>query len=49
MPYELIKIPKKPFYKVRNVESGKVKAKKTTKENAEKQIRLLNTIEKKGY
>lgn len=46
MPYEATKIPKSTLYKVRNIESGRVTAKKTTKTKAEKQLRLLRGIEK---
>jgi hypothetical protein len=45
MPYEAIKLPKSTFYKVRNIKSGEVSAKKTTKDKAERQLRLLRGIE----
>lgn len=45
MPYEAIKLPGSSFYKVRNIKSGDVLAKKTTKTKAEKQLRLLRAIE----
>jgi hypothetical protein len=45
MPYEAIKLPRSSFYRVRNIKSGDVLAKKTTKEKAEKQLRLLRAIE----
>jgi hypothetical protein len=38
-----VKVPK--GYQVINVDTGDVKSRKTTKEKAEKQIRLLNAIE----
>jgi hypothetical protein len=47
MPYEAIKLPKSSMYKVLNIESGAVSAKKTTKAKAEKQIRLLRGIDAK--
>jgi len=45
MPYKKIKLPNKNLYKVINKKNGDIKAKKTTKEKAEKQIRLLNYVE----
>lgn len=45
MPYELVKLPRSVFYKVKNIESGEVLAKRTTKDKAEKQVRLLRGIE----
>jgi hypothetical protein len=45
MPYEAIKLPGSVFYKVRNIKSGDILAKKTTKTKAEKQLRLLRAIE----
>lgn len=45
MPYEAIKLPHSSFYKVRNIKSGDVLAKKTTKKKAEAQLRLLRGIE----
>jgi len=45
MPYEMVKLPKSTFYKVRNIKSGEVSAKKTTKSKAERQLRLLRGIE----
>jgi hypothetical protein len=45
MPYEIIKLPASSFYKVRNIESGDILAKKTTKKKAESQVRLLRAIE----
>lgn len=47
MPYKILKEGHK--YKVINSVSGKVHSYGTTKENAEKQIRLLNMLEFKGY
>jgi len=45
MPYKKIKLPNKNLYKVVNEKNGDVKAKQTTKEKADKQIRLLNYVE----
>lgn len=39
----MVKMPK--GFEVINVDTGAVKSRKTTKEKAEKQIRLLNAIE----
>ena len=47
MPYKIIKL--KNYYKVINKNTGQVKAKKTTKINAERMIRLLNYIDAKKY
>ena len=41
MPYQMIKVKGKNLYKVINEISGKVHSKASTKENAEKQIRLM--------
>ena len=43
MPYKVEK--NGDSYEVINEDSGEVKAKHTTKEDAEKQVRLLHTIE----
>lgn len=45
MPYRIRKVPNKPCYKVYNRRTKKVFAKCATKENAEKQLRLLRAIE----
>jgi len=45
MPYKKIKLPNKNLYKVINEKNGDIKSKQTTKEKAEKQIRLLNYVE----
>jgi len=45
MPYTIRKVPKKPCYKVMNRKTKRVFAKCATKENAKKQLRLLNAIE----
>ena len=45
MPYSIRKIPKKNCYKVMNTKTKRVFSKCTTKENAKKQLRLLNAIE----
>ena len=41
MPYQMIKVKGKNLYKVINEISGKLHSKASTKENAEKQIRLM--------
>ncbi len=45
MPYTIRKVSKKNCYKVMNRKTKRVFAKCSTKENAKKQMRLLNAIE----
>lgn len=45
MPYVLRKLPNKDLYKVFNKETGTVYSSGTTKEKAQKQIRLLYMLE----
>jgi len=45
MPYIIRKVYKKDCYKVMNKETKKVHAKCTTKEKAQKQLRLLHAID----
>ena len=45
MPYKIS--PVAGGYQVKNLHSGKVLAKKTTKPKAEAQVRLLNLIDKR--
>ena len=45
MPYQIIKVKGKNLYKVINEISGKVHSKASTKENAEKQIRLMEMFD----
>ena len=45
MPYKTRKVRNKPCYKVYNAKTKKVFAKCTTKEQAEKQMRLLRGLE----
>ena len=45
MPYLIKKIKNKNLYQVINKDTGAIKSKHTTLENAKKQIRLLNGIE----
>ena len=45
MPYSIRKVPKKPCYRVYNKKSKKVFAKCSTRENAQKQVRLLRALE----
>ena len=47
MPIKIRKLPNKELYKVTNSKTGKVHAYATTKENAVKQSRLLNALDKK--
>lgn len=44
MPYKIRKVTRKPCYKVSNKKTKKVYAKCSTRENAKKQVRLLNAI-----
>ena len=44
MPYSMRKLPNSNLYRVRNTETGEVKAKATTKAKAEAMIRLLNAV-----
>jgi hypothetical protein len=46
MPYAIKPIPKTKFVKVINTQTGEVKAYKTTKTKAERQINLLDRLEK---
>jgi hypothetical protein len=48
MPYTIRKIRNQNKYKVLNTETKEIHAKGTTKENAEKQVRLLKQIESKN-
>lgn len=45
MPYAIRKVKNKSCYKVYNKKTKKVHAKCTTKENANKQLRLLRAIQ----
>lgn len=45
MPYKITRSRKTGLYKVRNVATGKVMARNTTKEKAEAQVRLLDSLE----
>jgi hypothetical protein len=47
MPYLIRKLRNKPLYKVINSSTGKIHSKSTSKKNAEAQIRLLQSLEKK--
>jgi len=46
MPYDVKKLPNKKLYRVRNSITGDIKANATTKQNAYRQVRLLNSLEK---
>ena len=48
-PYKMRKIKDENFYRVVNKDTGKINAKKTTKKNGEKMIKLLNYIDAKKY
>ena len=45
MPYSIRKVRNKNCYKVKNKKTGKVHAKCSTKQNAERQVRLLYAID----
>jgi hypothetical protein len=46
MPYEIRKIPNSKLYRVVNTENGAIKANHTTRGNAQRQVRLLMSLEK---
>lgn len=46
MPYEIRKLPNSKLYRVSNKETKEIKANATTKQNAQRQVRLLNSLEK---
>ena len=45
MPYKITKSKKTGLYKVKNIKTGKVMSKGSTKEAAEAQVRLLESLE----
>jgi hypothetical protein len=45
MPYTMRKLPNKDLYRITNSTTGQVHCKSCTKENAKKQLRLLNYID----
>lgn len=47
MPYLIRKVRNQPCYKVINKITGKVHSQCSTKQNAEKQVRLLHMLEHK--
>jgi hypothetical protein len=47
MPYVIRKLRNQPFYQVKNIATGEIYAKHTTKAKAEAQVRLLHAKEKK--
>ena len=47
MPLKIRKLPNKELYKVTNSITGKVYAHGTTKANAKKVVRVINSLEKK--
>lgn len=49
MPFIIRKVRNQNCYEVKNKNTGKVHAKCTTKDKANKQIRLLNAIEYGGW
>lgn len=46
MPYDIHKLPNSKLYRVRNQETGEIKASATTRQNAYRQVRLLKSLEK---
>ena len=44
MPYSIRKLPLRNLYRVRNTETGEIKANATTKQKAEAMVRLLNAV-----
>ena len=46
MPYKITKVKGKNLYQVKNIDTGRIFAKHTTKDKAIKQIRLLHLLEK---
>lgn len=51
MPYKIRKLPNQNRYRITNAHNGKVVAKSTTKDKAEKMLRLLGMLyakEKRG-
>jgi len=46
MPYVIKKILNSKLYKVINEENGAIKANHTTRQNAQRQVRLLKSLEK---
>jgi hypothetical protein len=44
MPYSIRKLPGQDLYRVRNTETGDIKANATTKKKAEAMVRLLNAV-----
>lgn len=49
MPYTIRKVRNKNCWMVKNVDTGDIKAKCTTKEKAEAQVRLLHSLERQKY
>jgi hypothetical protein len=48
MPYSIRKLPNSSLYRVRNIDTGEIKAKATTMKNAIRQIRYLHMIDHKS-
>ena len=48
-PYKMRKLRDENFYKVVNKDTGRILAKKTTDNRAQKMIKLLNYIDAKKY
>jgi len=44
MPYSIRKLPGQDLYRVRNTDTGDIKANATTKKKAEAMVRLLNAV-----
>jgi hypothetical protein len=49
MPYSIRKVRNQECYTVKNIETGKIHSKCTTRKKAEGQVRLLQSIESGSY
>lgn len=47
MPIQVRKLPNQPLYRVTNTKTGQIHSYGTTKANADKQARLLKSLDKK--
>ncbi len=48
MPFKIRKLPNQSMYRVYNADTGHIYAARTTRANAEKQVRLLHMVERGG-
>ncbi len=48
MPFKIRKLPNQNMYRVYNADTGFIHASRTTRANAEKQVRLLHMVERGG-